>query len=153
MMRSSQRWDGAAKKRLRGFTLVEVLIALAICGLAMAAIVSGYLCAASAAEKSALSLAANASAMRRVEESRCARWVISTYPPIDEVVQTNFPDTVVVLDLPGSGSAVTYATNSTVISLISTNPPFKRVRVDCVWAFRGNRLFTNSVETCRAPDQ
>src|SRR4051812_45787211 len=152
-MRYLQRSQELTKRFPCGFTLVEVLIALAICGLAMTAIVSGYLCAASAAERSALSLAANASAMRRVEESRCARWVISTYPAIDEVLQTNFPDTVVVLDLPGSGSGATYATNHTVISLISTNPPFKQVRVACVWAFRGNRLFTNSVETCRAPDQ
>lgn len=142
-----------SQNRANGFTLVEALIALAICGLAMAAIVIGYLCASSAAEKSALSLAANASAMRRIEESRSARWVISTYPAIDELVQTNFPDTVVVLDLPGSGSGVTYGTNQTSISMISTNPPFKRVRVDCVWAFRGNKLYTNSVETCRAPDQ
>jgi prepilin-type N-terminal cleavage/methylation domain-containing protein len=145
--------QNVANGRRRAFTLVEALIALAICGLAMAAIVIGYLCASSAAEKSALSLAANASVLRRLEESRCARWVISTFPAIDEVVQTNFPDTVVLLDLPGSGSAITYATNHTLISLISTNPPFKRVRVDCVWAFRGNKLFTNSVETCRAPDQ
>jgi prepilin-type N-terminal cleavage/methylation domain-containing protein len=152
-MEMAQSSCDLAGNRQRGFTLVEVLIALGICGLAMAAIVTGYLCAASAAERSALSLAANASAMRRVEESRCARWVISTYPAIDEVVQTNFPDTVVVLDLAGSGSGVTYGTNHTAISLISTNPPFKRVRVDCVWTFRGNRLFTNSVETCRAPDQ
>jgi prepilin-type N-terminal cleavage/methylation domain-containing protein len=148
-----QRRHTSASSRQDGLTLVEVLIALAICGVAMAAIVSGYLCACSAAEKSALSQAANASALRRGEETRRARWVISTFPPIDEVVQTNFPDNVVTLDLSGAGSGITYGTNHVVISQISASPPIKRVRAECVWAFRGNRLFTNSVETCRAPDQ
>ena len=134
-------------------TLVEVLIAMAISGLAVAAIVGGYLFATTSAEKSALSLAANASALRRIEEARCARWIISMYPVLDEVVSTNFPDTVVTLDLSGSGSTATFATNRTLISQISTNPPLKRVRVDCIWSFRGSKLFTNSVETCRAPDQ
>ncbi len=153
-MRQAMLNTGPLPLRTRaGMTLVEVLIALAIAGLAMAAIVTGYLCAASAAEKSGLSLAANASATRRLEESRCARWVISTWPITDEVVSTNFPDTVVKLDLSGSGSGITYATNHLIISQISTNPPLKRVRVDCTWAFKGTRLFTNSVETCRAPDQ
>jgi len=98
-------------------------------------------------------LAANASALRRIEETRCAQWVISLYPVLDEVVSTNFPDTVVTLDLSGSGSMATYATNHTQISQISTNPPLKRVRVDCIWSFKGSKLFTNSIETCRAPDQ
>jgi type II secretory pathway pseudopilin PulG len=134
-------------------TLVEVLIALAISGLAMASIVGGYLFASGSAEKSALSLAANASALRRIEETRCARWIISTFPATDEVVATNFPDTVVKLDFSGSGTGITYATNHTIISQISTNPYLKRVRVDCIWPYKAGTVFTNSIETCRAPDQ
>lgn len=136
-----------------GMTLVEVLIALAIAGLAMGAIVSGYLTACAAAERSALSQSATAAATRRLEQSRAARWVISTWPNVDELVATNFPDTIVTLDLSGTGSASTYGTNHTLISMISTNPPLRRVRVECVWAFKGNRVNTNAVETCRAPDQ
>src|SRR5882672_1510403 len=113
-----------------GMTLVEVLIALTISGLAVGAIVGGYLFAAGSAEKSALSLAANASALRRMEEARCARWVISTFPALDELVSTNFPDTVVTLDLPGSGTQRTYGTNRMQVSQISTNPPLKRIHVD-----------------------
>ena len=149
VLNTGPRWS----RTLMGMTLVEVLIALTISGLAVGAIVGGYLFAAGSAEKSALSLAANASALGRMEEARCARWIISISPVVDEVVSTNFPDTVVTLDLPGSGSQRTYGTNRIQISQISTNPSLKRIHVDCVWAFKDSKLFTNSVETCRAPDQ
>ena len=136
-----------------GMTLVEVLMALAISGLGIGSIVAGYVFAVRSAETSALSLAANAAAMRRVEEARCARWVISAWPVIDQLVATNFSNTVVKLDVSGTSSGITWATNFTSVSQISTNPYLKQIRVDCVWAFKGSKLFTNTVETCRAPDQ
>jgi hypothetical protein len=73
---------------------------------------------------------------------------------VDEILLTNFPVTVVKLDASGSGTGATYGTNYTQVSLISTNPPLKMVRVDCVWSFKGSsKLITNTMETCRAPDQ
>jgi prepilin-type N-terminal cleavage/methylation domain-containing protein len=136
-----------------GMTLVEVVVALAISGLSVGALVGGYVFSANSAERSALSLAANAKAMERLEAIRSAKWDLASYPAVDQLVATNFPNQVVVLDLSGSGGGATYATNLTQISQTSTTPPIKRVRVDCIWRFRGLQLVTNTVETCRAPDQ
>jgi len=134
-------------------TLVEVAVALAVAGLAVTAIVNGYMFCVNSAEKSALSLAANARANARLEEIRSARWDTASVPAVDQVVTTNFPDQVVILDLSGSGTNVTYATNFTQISQISVAPPLKRIHIDCIWSFKNGRLITNTIETCRAPDQ
>jgi prepilin-type N-terminal cleavage/methylation domain-containing protein len=134
-----------------GMTLVEVVLALAIAAVAVAGIISGYIYSAASAQKWALSLAANARAMERIEETRSALWRTST--SVDELVATNFPDKVVTLDESGSGTGIIYATNITRITQISTDPPLKRIRVDCIWSFRGLALFTNTIETCRAPVQ
>jgi type II secretory pathway pseudopilin PulG len=134
-------------------TLAEVMVALAISGIAIGAIVGGYIFCANSAEVSALSLAANATAMQRIEETRSAKWDTASTPAVDQLVSTNFPDQVLTLDVSGSGAAITYGTNFTQISMISASPPLKRIHVDCVWSFRGSRLLTNSIETCRAPDQ
>jgi type II secretory pathway pseudopilin PulG len=136
-----------------GMTLVEVVVALGLSGLTVAAIVSGYVFSTRLAEKSALSLAADARAMERIEETRSATWDTSSWPVVDQLVATNFPVKTVTLDLSGSGTGITYATNFTQISQISTNPFLKRIRVDCVWLFGGSQLVTNSIETCRSPNQ
>jgi type II secretory pathway pseudopilin PulG len=134
-------------------TLIEVVVAMGISTVAVAAIITGYIFTVTSAEKSSLSLAASARASERVEEVRSAQWDTSSFPPIDQLVSTNFPDQVVTLDLSGSGPGVTYATNMTQISQISAAPPLRRIRVDCVWIFKGGQLVTNTVETCRAPDE
>jgi prepilin-type N-terminal cleavage/methylation domain-containing protein len=135
-----------------GMTLVEVAVALAIAGLAVTAIVNGYMFCVKSAEKSGLSLAANSRAIARLEEIRGAKWDTSSVPAVDQVVATNFPNQVVILDLSGSGTGITYATNLTQISQISITPPLKRIHVDCIWNFN-SRPMTNTIETCRAPDQ
>jgi type II secretory pathway pseudopilin PulG len=136
-----------------GLTLVEVVVALGISTMAIAGIISSYLFSIAAAQKSTLSMAASAQAIRRVEETRSAKWDTSSWPQVDQLVQTNFQDEVVVLDHGAAGNGITYGTNSTQILLVSLNPPLKKIHVDCVWNFKGTRLITNSVETCRAPDQ
>jgi prepilin-type N-terminal cleavage/methylation domain-containing protein len=135
-----------------GMTLIEVVVAILISGLAVAGIVSGYVFSVRSAEKSALSLAANARAMERLEATRGAQWNTSSWPAVDQLVSTNFPAQVVLLDLSGSGMGSTYGTNVIQISQISTNPPLRRIRVDCTWRYNGTQLLTNSIETCRAPD-
>jgi type II secretory pathway pseudopilin PulG len=137
----------------RAMSLVEVLVAFAIAGLAVGGIVYGYVFSISSAERFALSQAANAQATERMEQVRGAVWYSTSSPVIDQVVSSNFPDQTVTLDLSGAGTGVTYATNFTTISLISTNPLLKRVRVDCVWTYNNSQLMTNTIETCRAPDQ
>jgi prepilin-type N-terminal cleavage/methylation domain-containing protein len=142
-----------ATNKAMGMTLVEVVVALAISSIAVAGIVSGYLFSVTSAEKSALSLAASARASERLEQTHSAKWDLSSWPSVDQLVETNFPDEVVILDLNGTGKEITYATNMTSISQISKTPPLKEIHVDCVWSFKGGQLVTNSVETCRAPDQ
>jgi type II secretory pathway pseudopilin PulG len=138
-----------------GMTLVEVVVALGIASLTVVSLVSGYIFTTVSAEKSGLSLAANARAMERLEDTRGARWDTSSWPVVDELWATNFPTKGVILDLSGEGAGTTYATNYTSITQISSSPPLRRIRVDCVWQFRNRQfssLVTNSVEICRAPD-
>jgi hypothetical protein len=134
-------------------TLVEVAVALAITGLMVAGIVTGYIFCTTSTVKDSLYMAGNARAMERLEETRSAIWAPYRGDPEDDLVATNFPDKVVTLDLSGSGSDTTSATLKTDISQISLSPPVRRIRVDCIWQFRGVELITNTIETIRAPDQ
>ena len=136
-----------------GMTLVEVVLALAIAALMMAGIVRGYIYCATGAVKDALYMAANARMMERIEETRSARWDTSSWPVVDQLVATNFPDQSVVLELSRTGTNVINAKINTTISQISATPPIRQIRVDCIWQFRGSETITNTIETCRAPDQ
>jgi prepilin-type N-terminal cleavage/methylation domain-containing protein len=136
-----------------GMTLVEVVIALAITGLMVGGIVTGYIYCTTSAVKAELAQAANAKAMERIEEARSAQWDTSSWPVVDQLVATNFPDESVTLDMPGTNTVGTSATIQTTISQISVTPPIRRIRVDCIWQFRGVELITNTIETIRAPDQ
>jgi type II secretory pathway pseudopilin PulG len=134
-------------------TLLEVVVALAITGMAVGGIINGYTYCTTSSQKAALMLAANARAMERIEETRSAKWDTSSYPVVDHLLQTNFPSKVVTLDLSGSGSGVTTATIHTDISQVTEKPPLKRIRVECIWMFNGIQSVTNTIETIRAPDQ
>lgn len=141
------------ERNQRGMTLVEVVIALAVTGLALGGIIGGYNFCTSAAQKAALIQAASARAMERVEETRSVKWDATGWPSVDQLVSSNFPVKAVILDVSGSGDVTTTALLETQISGVSSNPPLKRVRVNCVWRFRGGPFITNSIETFRAPDQ
>jgi type II secretory pathway pseudopilin PulG len=134
-------------------TLVEVVLALAIATTTMAGIVTGYIYCTTASVKDSLYMAANARALERIEETRSARWDTSSWPVVDELVAGNFPDKVVTLDMSGTGSGIINATLRTDIAQISTTPPIRQIRVDCIWQFKGLEMITNTIETCRAPDQ
>ena len=134
-------------------TLVEVVIALAITGVTLGGIISGYIYCTTSAVKAELVQAASARAMERIEEARSAQWDTSVWPNVDQLVATNFPSEVVSLDMPGSVAGGTTATIMTTISQISATPPLRRIRVDCIWQFRGAEPITNTIETIRAPDQ
>jgi prepilin-type N-terminal cleavage/methylation domain-containing protein len=135
-----------------GMTLIEVVVALVLAGMAVGGIITGYAFCTASAEKASLALAANARAMERIEEIRSAKWDLSSWPTIDQLVATNFPKKVVTLDQSGSGMGTTSATILTEILQVSTNPPLKSIRVNCIWEFKGDNI-TNTIETCRAPDQ
>lgn len=136
-----------------GITLVEVVISLAISAISIGAIVSGYVFSAKRAEWSAYSLAANSLAMQRLEQCRAAKFDVLTTPITDELTAANFPVISEILDIPRNGENVAYATNFTTITTISANPPLKMIRVDCVWPFKNNGMFTNTLVTYRAADQ
>jgi hypothetical protein len=134
------------------FTLVEVVMAAALGSLTVGAGLYGYVLSARRAEWSGYSLAAHSLAVQGVEQARAAKWDPTGSQP-DELVSSNFPSVVNILDIPISGTNIVYATNFTTISYASTNPSIKMIRVDCVWKFIKNGPFTNTVITYRAPDQ
>jgi prepilin-type N-terminal cleavage/methylation domain-containing protein len=135
-----------------GMTLVEVMMALVITGLTVGGIVDGYIYCMTATTKDALYMAANARALERMEDARAAVWNTQSYPVVDQLNTTNFPDLVVNLNKSGPDPAVITATVKTTITQISTNPPLREIHVDCIWNFQGTEVVTNSIETCRAPN-
>jgi hypothetical protein len=93
------------------------------------------------------------SALSGLEQVRAAKYDPRGTPPVDQLVSSNFPQRVYVLDVGTSMGPVTYATNVTTITTIATNPPLKMVQVDCTWFYPRRGLFTNSVFTYRAANQ
>lgn len=138
---------------IRAFTLVELVITTAVAAVVIGGTIYGYIASARRAEWSAYSLAANSLAMQRIEQARAAKWDPQGYPPMDELVASNFPVRVDILDIPISGTNIAYATSITSIATISANPPLKRIRVDTFWPFVGRGFYSNTVVTYRAPDQ
>lgn len=130
-----------------------MVVAMAVAAIFVTGTVVGYIQSHRQAEWSAYSLAANSLAMQEAERARAAKWDPNAYPPVDNLVASNFPVRIDVLDIPMSGTNIVYATNRTSISNISVNPSVRMVRVDCTWSFPKRGVYTNSVFTYRAPDQ
>lgn len=142
--------------RQAGFTLTEVVVALAIMTLTFAIVIYGYLRTADRAEWSAYSLAAQSLAMQAVEQARAAKWDPQAWPVVDELGVTNFMKEE-ALDVPVVGEPV-LATNYLSVTTVSVNPPLRQLRADCVWMLRSRPAgiagpFTNTAVTLRAADQ
>ena len=145
------------KKKESGFTLSEVAFSLAIVGLTSGAILYGYLANADKARWSAYSLSAQSLALEGVEQVRAAQWNPQAWPAVDELGDTNFIQ-VEQLDAPGKNGQQVLATNYISVVTVSTNPPLKQLRTDCVWMMPGRGAknygpFTNTVISMRATDQ
>lgn len=140
-------------RRCSAFSLTEALVSMALGLITMGGLIGGFLQSAMEAEWSSYSLAAQAQALRGVEQTRAAKWDRLGFPAVDQVVPENFPVRVEILDIPMRGDNIVYVTNFTTITSVSANPPLKLVRVDSVWGFPNRGLFTNSALTYRAPDQ
>src|SRR5256885_15829133 len=141
-------------KRLEACTLAEVVVSLMIVALSMTGIISMYIQAALRSEYSAHMLAAQMMALGGLEQARGAKYDPQGSPPTDELVATNFPQKVDVLDVGYGAPVVSYATNTFTIMTVSTNPLVKMVQVDCTWKFAGrDTVITNTVTTYRAPNQ
>ena len=135
-----------------GFTLTEVVVALAIIGVTAGGIITGYIQSGHFADWQAHSLAAHSLAMQRVEQCRAAKWDTRSFPPVDQLISSNFPVVTEQMELPVAGTNAQFATIDTAISTVSANPPLRMIQADCIWQLRG-RTFTNTVVTYRAPDQ
>ncbi len=135
------------------FTLAEVVMSAAIAAMTVSGIIYGYTQSSKRAEWSGYSLAAQALAVQRLEQTRASRWDPDS--AVDQLVGTNFTTQTLVLDIPVIGTNAAYATNVTTITAISAVPPLLRmVRVDCIWKFpTTGRVFTNTVATYRSPDR
>ena len=142
-----KRWGN-----LSGMTLVEVVVALAISVLLLTGIFKGYILASRRAIYTSYSVAADALAMKQMEQIFDASWVPSAgwnnvFDPALTATQTN------ALGMPGSSTNLIYATNYATVTQISQNPPMAMIRVDCVWSFMDMGKFTNTVAALRAPDR
>jgi Tfp pilus assembly protein PilV len=138
-----------------GFTLAEVVVAIAVATLAFGGVIFGYVLTADRAQWSAYSLAAQSLALQGVEQARAAKWDPKAWPAVDELGVTNYTQ-VDMLDVPVSGRAV-QATNHISVSVVSQDPPLRQLRADCVWCMTNGRRsrgpFTNTVITLRTADQ
>lgn len=140
-----------------GFSLIEVLVALAVLALVIQGIILCYLRFTQQAEWSAHSLAAQSLASQGAEQARSAKWDTQAWPQgvgpgqSDELGLTNYaqPNTLAV----GADGQPTVVTNFIGITSVSTTPPLRQIRSDCVWSFMDRGLFTNTVVMFRAPDQ
>ena len=135
------------------FSLAEQVISLAVALVMMSGIVSGFVQATKQAEWASYSLAAQSLANQCLEQARAAKWDPSAYPPVDQLLASNFPITTQILDIPITKSNIVYATNVVTITTISTTPPLRMIRVDCTWPFFDRGNFSNTVTSYRAADQ
>lgn len=137
----------------KAFTLAEQVIALGVSLILISGVVSGFIQTTRQAEWSAYSLAAQSLASQALEQSRAAKWDPRAYPAVDQLVTSNFPVQVQVLDIPVTRSNIVYATNIVTVTMVSTNPSLKMIAVQCTWPFLNRGIFTNTIVSYRAPDQ
>lgn len=139
-----------ARRGETAFTLIETVVAMAVAVLVMTGMFEGYEVVSQRSQFASYSLAANATAIKQLENIICASWVVSGVATTDifNPVLTN--PQVNALCLPSYGSNLVYATNYATVTLITNRPPYVMVRVDCVWNFMGTGVVTNSAAVLRA---
>jgi prepilin-type N-terminal cleavage/methylation domain-containing protein len=148
-----------------GFTLVEILVSLAVFGLVTGGLISGYVQVNRLSEWSSMSLAAQAYASQGLEQAKSAKWNYAgsntNYGPgtDDElgypasVGYTNY-STLGTMDIPATGDPITVTNYITITNVFSNDlPPLRQIRSDCVWMFRlTGQVCTNTVLSLRVPD-
>lgn len=139
-------------RSLSAMSLVEIVIAMGLTATSLGALVTGFVMCATDSKSTSYSFAAQSRALEGIELVRAAKWDTMASPVIDMVASTNFPKTNYTLNVPRC-SKQTSCTNYTTITTLSLDPPLKKIRVDCVWAWSNKKLYTNSVVTYRGPDQ
>ena len=136
----------------RAFTIIEVTLCAALTVFVCAAIMQCYMIASRRSFYASCSMAANAQAMKKMEQVINATWKYTAggtnifIPALTNADPEN-------LEMPVSGvTNLVNCTNFTSVTQISTNPPYVMIQVQCVWNYAGLGLFTNTVATLRGPD-
>jgi prepilin-type N-terminal cleavage/methylation domain-containing protein len=131
-----------------GFTLVEVVVSIAILALVMGGMLCGYMQTNQQAEWSSMSLAAQSFASQWAEQARAATWgELSQELALGGYTRPNS------MLIPGTGQVVTVV-NNVSITTISVNPGVIQIRVDCMWQFPPTgQNFINTVITWRGARQ
>lgn len=150
-----------SQQSIDGFTLTEVVVAIAIATMVFAGVIMGLTQATYRGEWAAYDLAAQNLAQQGVEQARASVWDPLSASGTDNCTQGNFPTTTTnVLDvIVRSVTNRVYATNKwTIINIYSNSStyPLKMIRVDCTWPWLHNgvtNVFNNTVITYRAPAQ
>jgi prepilin-type N-terminal cleavage/methylation domain-containing protein len=164
----SRTWTSA--EGVRGFTLVELAIALAMITLLFSGVITAYVQSSRSAEWAGYSLAAQAASIQQLEQARSGVWDYSigkneltnlnllawTY---NATTQVGTGYTTNVLDLPVSGTNIVVVTNFVTVKKLNltgfTNVQVQMVTVDTVWPFwKGSSrlLFTNRTASYFGPD-
>jgi prepilin-type N-terminal cleavage/methylation domain-containing protein len=136
------------------FTLVEVVVSIAILALVMAGMINGYVQTNYRAEWSSMSLDAQSFATEAIEQVRAAQWSLNGGTVTNQLQQlpAKFYWTNTML-IPSTGRLTNVVTTISVTN-ISINPALYQFSASCVWYFPGKTSsFTNTVITCRAPDR
>jgi prepilin-type N-terminal cleavage/methylation domain-containing protein len=149
-MKISATIKNAPKPGQAGFTMIEVTFAAAIAALVLAGMFQGYDVAGRRAQFSACNLAANTQAMRQLEQVEAAQWV----PSYSETELLTLSSTTTAnLCLPSANGNLINCTNYTTVTLISANPPYAMIQVQCVWNFPTyGGTYTNTIAVLRAPN-
>jgi type II secretory pathway pseudopilin PulG len=158
------------RQTAKAFTLVEVLVALAVVMLLFSGVITTYITSARQAEYAGYSLAAQAVGIHQIEQARSAVWDYSISKneltnlnllswSYNTSTKTGTGYTTNVLDLPISSTNAVMVTNFVTVKMIGltglTNVQVQLVTVDTVWPFptkTGMRLFTNRTAAYYGPD-
>lgn len=151
---------GSRRERAEGFTLAEVVVAIAIFAFGVAGVIYGYVQVNYRSQRSSMSLAAESLAGQSVEQALAAKWDIHAQSPgtgpgtSDELPPTNYIQVFTnAMLVPATGQSET-VTNYVSISAAYDDPPVREVRADCAWqAPVTGRWVSNTVITYRMSDQ
>ena len=144
------------RKANAAFTLMEVVMSIAILALAMAGMIYGYVQTNYRAEWGSMSLAAQSSAVEAIEQARAAPFDVHVTQD-DTLGPTNYIRTNTLL-IPSTGQSVV-VTNQVWISNVLTNLniPLRQYLATCWWRYPPNASngtwHSNTVVTWRAPDE
>jgi len=155
-----------------GFTLVEVVMAVAIVALVFGGIISAYIQTGLRLQWTGYSLAAESLAIETIEQARSSVWDPAQTPPVNEVTNLNLLSISYnsasqtwsgyctgILSVPYESTNYVVATNYVTVQMVNVggvaNVQEQVVQVKTVWPFvirASNLLFTNTVSTIIAPD-